>query len=171
MQSEYDDLLFPVEGEDGYAAEDGEDVPFSWSKMFWSEACLKALAERLAALEINKDSWRTLLGEVHARIPELLARRADFLAYYKDKLYEYDELLEYFLYRHFMKTLADDVLIEKVQFALIGASFIQLLDIYRWLTDGELTHWEQICICKAYSREIEYNEDNTEAVARFLTMD
>lgn len=171
MQSEYDDLLFPVEGEDGYAAEDSEDVPFRWSKMFWSEACLKALAERLAALEINKDSWRTLLGEVHARIPELLARRADFLAYYKDKLYEYDELLEYFLYRHFMKTLADDVLIEKVQFALIGASFIQLLDIYRWLTDGELTHWEQICICKAYSREIEYNEDNTEAVARFLTMD
>ena len=171
MQSEYDDLLFPVEGEAEYAAEDGEDVPFSWSKMFWSEACLKALAERLAALEINKDSWRTLLGEVHARIPELLVRRADFLAYYKDKLYEYDELLEYFLYRHFMKTLADDVLIEKVQFALIGASFIQLLDIYRWLTDGELTHWEQICICKAYSREIEYNEDNTEAVARFLTMD
>ena len=108
---------------------------------------------------------------MHARIPELLARRADFLAYYKDKLYEYDELLEYFLHRHFMKTLADDVLIEKVQFALIGASFIQLLDIYRWLTDGELTHWEQICICKAYSREIEYNEDNTEAVARFLTMD
>ena len=171
MQSEYDDLLFPVEGEDEYAVEDGEDAPFRWSKMFWSEACLKALAERLAALEINKDSWRTLLGEVHARIPELLARRADFLAYYKDKLYEYDELLEYFLYRHFMKTLADDVLIEKVQFALIGASFIQLLDIYRWLTDGELTHWEQICICKAYSREIEYNEDNTEQLAAFSVLD
>ena len=88
-----------------------------------------------------------------------------------DRLYEYDELLEYFVYRHFMKALGDDVLIEKVQFALICTCFIQLLGIYRWLTDGRLTHWEQICLCKACSREIEYNEDNVEAVSRFLTMD
>ncbi len=47
--------------------------------MFWSEACLKALTERLMSLEINKDDWRGLLADVHARIPELLARRADFL--------------------------------------------------------------------------------------------
>ena len=67
--------------------------------------------------------------------------------------------------------LGDDVLIEKVQFALICTCFIQLLGIYRWLTDGRLTHWEQICLCKACSREIEYNEDNVEAVSRFLTMD
>ena len=131
--------------------------------MFWSEACLKALTERLMSLEINKDDWRGLLADVHARIPELLARRADFLAAYADRLYEYDELLEYFVYRHFMKALGDDVLIEKVQFALICTCFIQLLGIYRWLTDGSL--------CKAWSREIEYNEDNVEAVSRFLTMD
>ena len=94
-----------------------------------------------------------------------------FFAAYADRLYEYDELLEYFVYRHFMKALGDDVLIEKVQFALICTCFIQLLGIYRWLTDGRLTHWEQICLCKACSREIEYNEDNVEAVSRFLTMD
>ena len=169
MQNEYDDLLFPVEGDAEYA--DEEDEPFRWSAMFWSEACLKALTERLMSLEINKDDWRGLLADVHARIPELLARRADFLAAYVDRLYEYDELLEYFVYRHFMKALGDDVLIEKVQFALICTCFIQLLGIYRWLTDGRLTHWEQICLCKACSREIEYNEDNVEAVSRFLTMD
>ena len=168
MQNEYDDLLFPVEGDAEYA--DEEDEPFRWSAMFWSEACLKALTERLMSLEINKDDWRGLLADVHARIPELLARRADFLAAYADQLYEYDELLEYFVYRHFMKALGDDVLIEKVQFALICTCFIQLLGIYRWLTDGRLTHWEQICLCKACSREIEYNEDNVEAVSRFLTM-
>lgn len=169
MQNEYDDLLFPVEGDAEYA--DEEDEPFRWSAMFWSEACLKALTERLMSLEINKDDWRGLLADVHARIPELLAHRADFLAAYADRLYEYDELLEYFVYRHFMKALGDDVLIEKVQFALICTCFIQLLGIYRWLTDGRLTHWEQICLCKACSREIEYNEDNVEAVSRFLTMD
>lgn len=101
MQNEYDDLLFPVEGDAEYA--DEEDEPFRWSAMFWSEACLKALTERLMSLEINKDDWRGLLADVHARIPELLARRADFLAAYADRLYEYDELLEYFVYRHFMK--------------------------------------------------------------------
>lgn len=127
MQNEYDDLLFPVEGDAEYA--DEEDEPFRWSAMFWSEACLKALTERLMSLEINKDDWRGLLADVHARIPELLARRADFLAAYADRLYEYDELLEYFVYRHFMKALGDDVLIEKVQFALICTCFIQLLGL------------------------------------------
>lgn len=56
MQNEYDDLLFPVEGDAEYA--DEEDEPFRWSAMFWSEACLKALTERLMSLEINKDDWR-----------------------------------------------------------------------------------------------------------------
>ena len=64
MQNEYDDLLFPVEGDAEYA--DEEDEPFRWSAMFWSEACLKALTERLMSLEINKDDWRGLLADVRA---------------------------------------------------------------------------------------------------------
>ena len=60
---------------------------------------------------------------------------------------------------------------DKVQLALVSTAVIQLLDVYEWLAKGEVTHWAQICICKAYSREIEYNEDNTEQLAAFSVLD
>ncbi|WP_432617206.1 hypothetical protein, partial [Butyricicoccus sp.] len=69
----------------------------------------------------------------------------------------------------FMKALGDDAVREKVQFALLSTAIIQALDISHWLTHGTLTPWDQICICKAYSREIEYNEENTECLANFVS--
>ena len=126
---------------------------------------LTSLLELLLGFEINKDDWRTLLTGAKARLPEIIARRNDFLQAYQGKRHEYDNLLTYFLYRHFMKALGDDAVQDKVQLALVSTAVIQLLDVYEWLANGELTHWAQICICKAYSREIEYNEDNTEQLA------
>ena len=94
-----------------------------------------------------------------------------FLQAYQGKRHEYDNLLTYFMYRHFMKALGDDAVQDKVQLALVSTAVIQLLDVYEWLAKGEVTHWAQICICKAYSREIEYNEDNTEQLAAFSVLD
>ena len=76
--------------------------------------------------------------------------------------------LLYFVYRHFMNARDDDAVREKVQFALISTAVIQALDIFHWMTHGTLSHWDQICICKAYSREIEYDEENTECLSNFI---
>ena len=129
------------------------------------------MLELLLGFEINKDDWRTLLTGAKARLPEIIARREAFLQAYQGKRHEYDNLLTYFLYRHFMKALGDDAVQDKVQLALVSTAVIQLLDVYEWLVKGEVTHWAQICICKAYSREIEYNEDNTEQLAAFSVLD
>ena len=129
------------------------------------------LLELLLGFEINKDDWRTLLTGAKARLPEIIARRNDFLQAYQGKRHEYDNLLTYFMYRHFMKALGDDAVQDKVQLAPVSTAVIQLLDVYEWLAKGEVTHWAQICICKAYSREIEYNEDNTEQLAAFSVLD
>ena len=171
QQEQYDDLLFPFpEGEDEDTDETDEDTA-SWSQAFWRESTLTSLLEMLLGFEINKDDWRTLLTGAKARLPEIIARRNDFLQAYQGKRHEYDNLLTYFLYRHFMKALGDDAVQDKVQLALVSTAVIQLLDVYEWLAKGEVTHWAQICICKAYSREIEYNEDNTEQLAAFSVLD
>lgn len=171
QQEQYDDLLFPFpEGEDEDTDETDEDTA-SWSQAFWRESTLTSLLELLLGFEINKDDWRTLLTGAKARLPEIIARRNDFLQAYQGKRHEYDNLLTYFLYRHFMKALGDDAVQDKVQLALVSTAVIQLLDVYEWLAKGEVTHWAQICICKAYSREIEYNEDNTEQLAAFSVLD
>ena len=105
QQEQYDDLLFPFpEGEDEDTDEtDGDTV--SWSQAFWRESTLTSLLELLLGFEINKDDWRTLLTGAKARLPEILARRDAFLQAYQGKRHEYDNLLTYFLYRHFMKAL------------------------------------------------------------------
>ena len=169
QQEQYDDLLFPFP-EDEDADETDEDAA-SWSQAFWRESTLTSLLEMLLGFEINKDDWRTLLTGAKARLPEIIACRNDFLQAYQGKRHEYDNLLTYFLYRHFMKALGDDAVQDKVQLALVSTAVIQLLDVYEWLAKGEVTHWAQICICKAYSREIEYNEDNTEQLAAFSVLD
>ena len=171
QQEQYDDLLFPFpEGEDEDADETDEDTA-SWSQAFWRESTLTSLLEMLLGFEINKDDWRTMLTGAKARLPQIIARREAFLQAYQGKRHEYDNLLTYFLYRHFMKALGDDAVQDKVQLALVSTAVIQLLDVYEWLAKGEVTHWAQICICKAYSREIEYNEDNTEQLAAFSVLD
>ncbi len=162
MQDTYDAILF------SFPEDDIEEDTFCWSQAFWNKSCLTQIFDQLLQLEINQSAWRDMLLTAQAHIPELLQARADFLEYYQEKMYEYDQLLLYFVYRHFMKALGDDALREKVQFALLSTAIIQTLDISHWLTCGALTPWDQVCICKSYSREIEYNEENTECLANFF---
>ncbi|MCD8357168.1 MAG: flagellin lysine-N-methylase [Clostridia bacterium] len=163
MQKQYDDILFPFpEAEEPHA----EDA-LNWSLLFWQEDFLSALLDSCLCLEINDAEWRDLLLAAKASLPEIICHRPAFLQYYQQKLYEYDQLLIYFIYRYFMKTLVDDLLLEKVNFALLSVSIIQLLDIFCWLRDDTLTAWQQLCLCKLYSKEIEYNTDNTDFLSGY----
>lgn len=119
-------------------------------------------------MEINRPDWKDHLLCIKIQLSDLLYARPAFLQFYQKKCYEYDQLLLYFVYRHFMNARDDDAVREKVQFALISTAVIQVLDIFHWMTHGTLSHWDQICICKAYSREIEYDEENTECLSNFI---
>lgn len=156
MQEQYDAILFSFSKDDTTAS----DSP-DWSACFWQENFLHHLLDSCLQLEINDVHWRDLLITAQKSVPEICQKRSEFLTYYQTKLYEYDQLLLYFIYRYLMQTLEDDCLLEKVQFALYSVSLIQLLDIFCWLRDGTLKQWQQICLCKLYSKELEYNTDNT----------
>lgn len=165
MQEECDRWFFPEE------APSGGESAFSWSAAFWQEDCLTELLDYYLKLEINDPSWWKLLHQLKGRLPVLLSCRSEFLSFYQDRLYEYEQLLIYFLFRHFLKAREDLLLTEKVAFALISVCMIQLLDMEHWLTSGSLTLRQQIDICKLYSKEIEYDEDNTEQVSLFRLPD
>lgn len=162
MQDQYDAVVF------GFPADETEEDLFCWSKAFWNEACLTQIFDQLLQMEINRPDWKDHLLCIKIQLSDLLHARPDFLQFYQKKCYEYDQLLLYFVYRHFMNARDDDAVREKVQFALISTAVIQALDIFHWMTHGTLSHWEQICICKAYSREIEYDEENTACLSNFI---
>ena len=139
----------------------------SWSHAFWTASYLKPLLSFFSSLEINDAAWKQLLVRLSDRLPDILNHRKDFLTDYRDHLYEYDHLLHYFIYRHFMKARNDGAVLDRVVLALISTGMIQMLDILSWLEHGSLSHAQQINICKLYAKEIEYSETNTEEVSLY----
>ncbi|MDO5784958.1 MAG: flagellin lysine-N-methylase [Eubacteriales bacterium] len=163
MQDTYDALLFP--GMQAAFTDVSDIARISWSKSFWNPTFLHPLLDFYLTLEINDTTWQSTLLHIKENIIDILANRQAFLSWYQSQLYEYEQLLVYFLYRHFMKAQEDDALLQKVTFALISTCIIQLVDIWFWQKEHTLSHVQQIDICKLYSKEIEYDEDNTEKIS------
>ena len=93
----------------------------------------------------------------------------DFDVYYQDKMYEYDHLLVYFLFRYYLKAVYDEDVLSKVKMAVVSFLIIKELDIVRWI-DNEYKFYEtdQIDIIHMYSKEIEHSDVNLEALAEVL---
>lgn len=182
FQCEYEDVMFPMCQEDleddetDFVGGGKEENEFrnqasyhNWNEQFWQKEFLEKLITFYLELEINDENWWKLLGEIRRNLSEILNKRGEFLKYYQENLYEYEQLMIYFIFRHFMKARNDDAVFEKIVFALISTDFIQMLDIYEWMMSGEITLKSQVNICKLYSKEIEYDEENMEQVSRFLS--
>ncbi len=143
------------------------DTSEDWSARFWQPEQLYRLVDFFLSLEINDNSWRSMLVRLRADIPQIIAHRAAFLAYHAENSKEYDRLLCYFLFRHFMKARTDGALLSRVCLALTSTCMIQLAGIGTWLQAGTLSHSRQIALCVLYSKEIEYSEENTEKTAAY----
>lgn len=167
LQEEYDTCFFLEE----VWEDDLEKEEFSnWEQTFWKEEFLQRLVDLYLDLEINKEEWSSLLQEVKEKIPDLLQARDSYFKEHLNRLCEYERLLMYFIYRHFMSARNDDEVAEKVIFALVSTGMIQLLGVFRWLKKDKkrLEEADQIAICKLYSQEIEYHEENMNKVAGCL---
>lgn len=175
FQDEYDDVMFPIcdddlKSEEGNGGKNAVSMKApKWSAQFWNQEFLESLTEFYLTLEINDENWWKLLCDIRKNLPEILNRRNEFLKYYENNLFEYEQLMIYFIYRHFMKARNDDALFEKIVFALISTNFIQILNIYEWMLNGRITQKTQINICKLYSKEIEYDEENMEQVSLYMS--
>jgi len=105
------------------------------------------------SLEIMDETWA-----------ELLTSAKDFDG--EDSMDEWDvaweQLLCYFLYRHVSETQAN--LGERVFFSVLCVLMIRRLFAYLRERDGDADMEKLIELCRMYSCEIEYSEENTEAL-------
>ncbi|MBQ3490843.1 MAG: flagellin lysine-N-methylase [Clostridia bacterium] len=110
------------------------------------------------SLECMDDAWKTLLLEsrkksvydVSSDIPEII----------------WGQLLVYFLYRHVSDPERD--IGGSVLFAILGVYMIRNLFSYLCCREKANKKEELIEICRLYSSEIEYSEENTEQLILFL---
>lgn len=92
-------------------------------------------------------------------------KHKEFNAYYDDKLYEFEHLMVYFIFRYFMKAVYDYDVSSKVKFAVVSMLMIKELDVARWIkNDKTFTTDDQVEVAKMYSKDIEHSEENVESL-------
>ena len=113
------------------------------------------------SLEIMDGAWKALLCEAKENeIPQ--EENGDFET-------AWEQILVYFIYRHVSDPEQD--VRKKIFFSVLGVSFIRGLFAYICKRDGKADLNSLIELCRLYSSEIEYSEENTEALAAMMVQE
>lgn len=89
----------------------------------------------------------------------------EFNSYYVDKIYEFEHLMVYFIFRYFMKAVYDYDVSAKIKFAVVSMLMIKELDVVRWIhNERNFNVDDQVKIVKMYSKDIEHSEENVESL-------
>lgn len=95
-----------------------------------------------------------------------LEKHNKFDIYFSDKIYKFENILVYFVFRYFMKAVFDYDVLAKIKTALVSYIMIKELLIVRWIEEGEkLTEDDLVEIAHTYSKDIEHLEENIETLA------
>lgn len=119
--------------------------PNEWTQFFLS-------------LERLDEEWTTLLNRLKSGWQA--ADTAGFDRYMAQRQTEYEQLLVYFIYRHFANapTLQDAAV--RAAFAAVGYTVLYSLGAVLWAEDGEFTIAKQLDLARMFSAEIEYSDEN-----------
>ncbi len=118
-------------------------------------------AEFLLNLECMDKSWQERVRELKL-LPD--ANTGKFDSYMKDRESEYEQLGVYLVYRHFATATDLDDAASRACFAVFGVWLVYALGFCAFLKNGEFSFEEQVELCRMFSTELEYCEENTEAL-------
>lgn len=116
--------------------------------------------------------WKNTLaaGKKHIESVYYWQNMNGFMNYYKDKEYEFEHILVYYIFSYFLGAAYDHDALTKVKFAVISYLIILELDVARWaLNEKSFTYEDQVSIAHAYSKEVEHSYDNYESLQLVLS--
>lgn len=143
---------------------------------------LEALKERMTVfetLEILDEEWpRALMHGKEVLLSEKMTEASyiglhrEFFRYYENRSYEWEQLLVYFTFRYFMKSVYDYRFFSQAQFAVASFLMIRDLDAVRFLDQGRCySKADRVDVARIYSKEVEHSEDNLELLAEEFVFD
>ena len=97
-----------------------------------------------------------------------IIKHRQFEEYYNDKLYKFENILVYFVFRYFMKAVFDYDILAKIKTALVSYMIIRELAVVRYIENNEFTDEDMVDIAHTYSKDIEHLEENIEALAELF---
>lgn len=121
------------------------------------------LADFLLELEHLDNNWTDILNELKnaENIHNIV------LPSYFETVAE--QLLVYFTYRHLCGCLDDDRLSQRASFIVFNYKVIEILCKYHFSKFGDIIHSDIAEYARLYSSEIEYSEENIEAILKKFT--
>ena len=107
------------------------------------------------------DKWTQYINDMNDSFSEILLCEDDFQQQVGgDKLYS--KILSYIIYRHFLKSVFDGGIAERVCFCVESIRFIRLCDMKTFYEKGCLTIEDRVENLKNWSKQVEYSEENTD---------
>ncbi|WP_196000821.1 flagellin lysine-N-methylase [Clostridium sp. 1001271B_151109_B4] len=97
-----------------------------------------------------------------------LFKHKAFNKYYEEKMYKFEHILVYFIFRYFMKAVFDYDVSAKIKTAIVSYLMIKELCVVRFTEEGELTDADIVDISHMYSKDIEHLEENIESLAEIF---
>lgn len=122
----------------------------------------EALFQVMEALEPYDDTWP---DDVH------LLEDASLTVNLDDIDGGFENLLVYFLYRHFVRGAFEGNISARVGFCAVSVWFICLMNTKCLADTGKFTPWDRIVCTKDYSKQVEYSAENMEDMLRALHED
>ena len=107
------------------------------------------------------DSWTAFINALSDSYESVLKFEKEFQENTNADML-YSKILAYIIYRHFIKAVFDESIIERICFAVESVRFIRLCDMKTYSEKGELTLKDRIENLKNWSKQIEYSEENTD---------
>lgn len=98
-----------------------------------------------------------------------LEKHKEFDEYFKDKIYKFENILVYFVFRYFMKAVFDYDVSAKIKTAIVSYIMIKELYVVRWIEEGgKLSEKDLVDIAHTYSKDVEHLEENIETLAEIF---
>lgn len=116
----------------------------------------------LKGLERLDERWTQVLDFVAEN-----AESADvtgFDRHMKDRQTEYEQLVVYLLFRHMINAFDEVDLAARAEFAVWGYEWIHMAGAAVWTVTGQFSFEDQVELVRLFSSEIEYSEENLDAV-------
>ena len=114
------------------------------------------------SLERMDETWTGILQALRENANKLPLDA--FAAHMKGRGTEYEQMLVYFLYRHVPTALDDGDVSSKAAFAVLSVRLLFALGALHLLLHGKFAVEDQIGLCRLYSAEVEYSDDNMDAL-------
>lgn len=131
------------------------------------------LIRLFGGMESLDETWPSMMKELEQNIDSLIDidKAAEFIQFMKgeNRLYEYEHIAVYLVYRYYPEILFDGQIEAKILFAAASICLLFLMDLQCFQENGVYTQHDRIELVRRFSKEIEYCPENMERFEKCCT--